>query len=42
MNSMINFETIQSIKILQMEESVINSEKSNGSNQEFRNLISVK
>ena len=42
MNSMINFETIQSIKILQMEETGSNSEKSNSSNQEFRKSISVK
>jgi len=38
MNSIIkNPETVQNIRLLQIEESVINSERTNGSNQEFRN-----
>ena len=43
MNSMIkNPETAQNIRFLQIGESVINSEKSIGSNQEFRNSILVR
>jgi hypothetical protein len=37
-----NPEMAQNVKLLQIEESVINSEKSIGSNQEFRNLTSVR
>jgi len=37
-----NPEMAQNVKLLQIEESVINSEKSIGSNQEFRNSISVR
>ena len=37
-----NPEIYQNVKLLQIEESVINSEKSIGSNQEFRNLTSVR
>ena len=37
-----NPEMTQIVKLLQIEESVINSEKSIGSNQEFRNSISVR
>jgi hypothetical protein len=37
-----NPEMTQNVKLLQIEESVINSEKSIGSNQEFRNSISVR
>lgn len=40
MNSMIkNPETTQNVRLLQIGESVVNSEKSIGSNQEFKNLI---
>jgi len=40
MNSMIKYpETAQNVRLLQIGESVVNSEKSIGSNQEFRNLI---
>ena len=40
MNSMIKYpETAQNMRLLQIGESVINSEKSIGSNQEFRNSI---
>ncbi|MFB5619608.1 MAG: hypothetical protein ACE5RC_00550 [Nitrosopumilus sp.] len=43
MNLMIkNPETIQDIRLLQIGEMTINSEKSIGSNQEFKNSISVK
>jgi hypothetical protein len=42
MNSMIkNLETSQNVRLLENVDSPINSEKSNGSNQEFRNSISV-
>ena len=37
-----NPEIYQNVKLLQIEESVINSEKSVGSNQEFRNSTSVR
>jgi len=37
-----NPEMTQNVKLLQIEEFVINSEKSIGFNQEFRNLISVR
>jgi hypothetical protein len=37
-----NPEMAQNVKLLQIEESVINSEKSIGSNQEFKNLTSVR
>ena len=43
MNSMIkNLETAQNIKLLQNVDSITNSEKSIGSNQELRNSISVR
>ena len=43
MNSIVkNPEMAQNVKLLQIEESVINSEKSIGSNQEFRNSTSVR
>jgi len=43
MNSIIkNPETAQNIRLLQIGECIINSEKSIGSNQEFRNSISVR
>ncbi len=43
MNSMIkNLETAQNIRLLENVDSAINSEKSSGSNQEFRNSISVR
>ena len=42
MNSIVkNPETAQNVKLLQIGESIINSEKSIGSNQEFRNSILV-
>jgi len=43
MNSIVkNPETAQNVKLLQIGESIINSEKSIDSNQEFRNSILVR